>query len=71
MKQYETNSYNNGCQIVYGSEVTGISQIKNGYKINLFDGDKKNYSFTTRIIINSAGLTSDKVSEWLVLKMIA
>ena len=63
MKQYETNSYNNGCQIVYGSEVTGISQIENGYKINLFDADKNNYSFTTRIIINSAGLTSDKVSE--------
>ena len=63
MKQYETNSYNNGCQIVYGSEVTGISQIENGYKINLFDADKNNYSFATRIIINSAGLTSDKVSE--------
>jgi L-2-hydroxyglutarate oxidase LhgO len=63
MKQYETNSYNNGCQIVYGSEVTGISQIENGYKIDLSDADKKNYSFTTRIIINSAGLTSDKVSE--------
>jgi L-2-hydroxyglutarate oxidase LhgO len=63
MKQYETNSYNNGCQIVYGSEVTGISQIKNGYKIDLFDADKKNYSFTTKIVINSAGLTSDKVSE--------
>ena len=63
MKRYETNSYHNGCQIVYGSEVTGISQIKNGYKIDLFDADKKKYSFTTRIIINSAGLTSDKISE--------
>ena len=68
MKQYETNSYNNGCQIVYGSEVTGISQIKNGYKIDLFDADKKIYSFTTRIIINSAGLTSDKVSEMVGIK---
>jgi L-2-hydroxyglutarate oxidase LhgO len=68
MKQYETNSYNNGCQIVYGSEVAGISQIENGYKINLFDADKKNYSFTTRIIINSAGLTSDKVSEMVGIK---
>src|ERR1035437_3812210 len=63
MKQYETNAIINGCQIVYGSEVTAISRIKNGYKIDLFDADKKIYSFTTRIIINSAGLTSDKVSE--------
>jgi L-2-hydroxyglutarate oxidase LhgO len=68
MKRYETNSYHNGCQIVYGSEVTGISQIKNGYKIDLFDADKKKYSFTTRIIINSAGLTSDKISEMVGIR---
>ena len=63
MKQYETNTINNGCQIVYGSEVTGIKRIKGGYEITLLDADKKNYSFTSRIIINSAGLTSDKISE--------
>jgi L-2-hydroxyglutarate oxidase LhgO len=63
MKQYETNTINNNCQIVYGSEVTGIRQIKNGYEITLPDSDKKKYSFTSRIVINSAGLTSDKVSE--------
>jgi len=63
MKQYETNSINNGCQIVYGSEVTGIKRIDGGYEITLLDADKKNYSFTSRIVINSAGLTSDKISE--------
>jgi L-2-hydroxyglutarate oxidase LhgO len=68
MKQYETNGINNGCQIVYGSEVTGIDQIKNGYKIELLDADKKKYSFTTRIVINSAGLTSDKISEMAGIK---
>jgi L-2-hydroxyglutarate oxidase LhgO len=65
MKRYETNSINNGCQIVYGSEVTSIRQFKNGYEIGLLDGDKQNYNFTTRIIINSAGLTADKVSEMI------
>ena len=63
MKQYETNTINNGGQVVYGSEVTAIKQIKSGYEITLLDADKKNYSFTSRIVINSAGLTSDKVSE--------
>jgi L-2-hydroxyglutarate oxidase LhgO len=63
MKQYETNTINNGGQIVYGSEVTGIKRIENGYEITLLDADKKYYSFTTRLVINSAGLTSDKVSE--------
>jgi L-2-hydroxyglutarate oxidase LhgO len=67
MKQYETNSINNGCQIVYGSEVTGIKRIENGYEITLLDSDKKNYSFTSGVVINSAGLTSDKVSGMLGL----
>ena len=62
MKQYETNAVNNGCQIVYGSEVTGIERISNGYKVSLLDSDSKNYAFTTGIIINSAGLTSDKIA---------
>lgn len=63
MKQYETNTINNGGQIVYGSEVTGISRIKNGYEITLMDSDKQTYKFTSGKVINSAGLTSDKISE--------
>jgi L-2-hydroxyglutarate oxidase LhgO len=63
MKQFENNTINNGCQIVYGSEVTGIKRIIGGYEIILLDSDKKNYSFTSRIVINSAGLTADKISE--------
>jgi L-2-hydroxyglutarate oxidase LhgO len=63
MKQYETNAVNNGCQIVYGSEVTGIERIENGYRISLLDADQKDYSFTSNIVINSAGLSADKISE--------
>jgi L-2-hydroxyglutarate oxidase LhgO len=63
MKQYETNTVNNGGQIVYGSEVTGIRKISGGYEIIILDADKKVYSFSTKTIINSAGLTSDKISE--------
>jgi len=63
MKQYETNSINNGVQIVYGSELTGIKKLNNGYEITVLDSDGRNYTFTSHIIINSAGLTSDKVSE--------
>jgi L-2-hydroxyglutarate oxidase LhgO len=63
MKQYETNTINNGGQIVYGSEVTAIKRIKDGYEITLLDADKKVYSFTSGILINSAGLTSDKIAQ--------
>ncbi len=63
MKRFETNILINGGQIVYGSEVTGIRKIEMGYEITLLDADKKNFTFTSGIVINSAGLTSDKISE--------
>jgi L-2-hydroxyglutarate oxidase LhgO len=63
MKQYETNTINNGGNIVYGSGVTGIKKIKGGYIITLSDLRGNKSSFTSRIVINSAGLTSDKISE--------
>jgi len=65
MKQYETNAINNGCQLVYGSEVTAISKIGEGYLVTLLDADSRSYSFTSRIVINSAGLASDKVAEMI------
>jgi L-2-hydroxyglutarate oxidase LhgO len=68
MKRFEINTINNGGQIVYGTEVTGIRQTDNGYEITVLDADKKIYSFSTRILINAAGLTSDKISEMAGMK---
>jgi len=62
MKRFETNIINNGGQIVYGSEVTGIKKIEGGYEVTVFEANRAHYSFTTRLLINSAGLASDKVS---------
>jgi L-2-hydroxyglutarate oxidase LhgO len=63
MKQYETNTINNRGHIVYNCEVKAVNRISDGYEIIVLDADKAEYSFTTRILINSAGLTADKVSE--------
>lgn len=68
MKQYETNSINNGAQVVYNSEVKGIRKKEKGYEITILDGDGEEYKFTTRYVINSAGLTSDLVSEMTGMK---
>ncbi|MCU0461275.1 MAG: NAD(P)/FAD-dependent oxidoreductase [Bacteroidales bacterium] len=68
MKRFETDTLNNSGQIVYGSEVTGIRKLREGYEITLLDADSNNYSFTTRLVINSAGLTSDKISEMAGMK---
>jgi L-2-hydroxyglutarate oxidase LhgO len=63
MKRFESNFINNGGQVAYGAEVKGIKKEDKGYLITILDADKKTYSFSTRIVINAAGLTSDKISE--------
>lgn len=63
MKQYETNTINNGGQIAYKDEVTGIRKLKNGYEITISEADGGKYFFTSSVVINSAGLTSDMVSR--------
>jgi L-2-hydroxyglutarate oxidase LhgO len=63
MKQFETNTINNGGHIAYGSEVKGIKKITGGYEITLLDADKSDYTFSSKNVVNSGGLTSDKISE--------
>jgi len=63
MKSLETGAMLNGCQIAYSSEVKGIRKISEGYEITITDSEKTTFSFTTRIVINSAGLGSDLISE--------
>lgn len=63
MKQFETNVINNGGQVAYNSEVTGIKRIDNGYEITVSEANGGNYSFSSAIVINSAGLSSDVVSR--------
>ncbi|HEX2975999.1 MAG TPA: NAD(P)/FAD-dependent oxidoreductase [Bacteroidales bacterium] len=62
MKQYETDAVINGCQISYKSEVTGLRKIDGGYEVTISEENGNSYSFTSGIVINSAGLTSDKIS---------
>jgi len=68
MKQYETNTINNGGQIVYGSEVVAIKKIDTGYRVTIKDPDGKKYCFTSGKVINAAGLSSDIVSEMTGIK---
>lgn len=63
MKRFETNFLNNGGQISYQSEVKSIEIIPGGYKITVSDGEEETFSFSSKMIINSAGLYADKVSE--------
>lgn len=62
MKQFETNTLHNGGQIVYSSEVCGIRKIDNGYEVTIKNPDGSTFSFSSRILINSAGLAADKIA---------
>ena len=62
MKYYIAKAKDGGGQIVYQTKVVGIEKIADGYKVTIQDSTGES-SFTTKILINCAGLHSDKVAE--------
>lgn len=63
MKQLEINFINKGGYTVYGSEVTRIKKTGKEYEVSVNEDDGNEYTFTSEIVINSAGLAADTVSE--------
>jgi len=56
-----------GGQISYYSEVVGIEKTKEGFEVRVRDADKKDFTFFTRVLVNSAGLCSDRVAAMVGL----
>jgi len=50
-----------GAQVAYQTEVTGIEKTASGYDVRVKSGDNE-FTFSTRILINSAGLFSDRIA---------
>ncbi|MEA3450636.1 MAG: FAD-dependent oxidoreductase, partial [Bacteroidota bacterium] len=67
MKTLETKSVNNGVDFAYNSEVIDINKFENGYKITVNDNNS-DFSFTSEIVINAAGLFADKISALVGVK---
>ena len=65
MKQLETLSSNHGVQFAYGATVSAIRKIDAGYEITIQEVDGSSYTYTSRIVVNSAGLQSDKIAAML------
>ncbi len=66
MKKLETQILNNKADIAYNSEVKAIEKIKEGYKIIVND-ENSDFSFTSKTVINAAGLFADKISSMIGL----
>lgn len=54
--------------IAYNTELVGIEKVKEGYELTVEGGRKEGFKFFTRLLINSAGLNSDKVARMAGIK---
>ncbi len=62
MKYFIARAVEGGVQIAYQTKVIGIEKLADGYKVTVKDGTGE-FPFMTRVVINCAGLESDKVAE--------
>jgi len=62
MKYFLNKARSNGVQIVYKTKISGIDKVPEGYKIKVEDS-QSSFSFITRVLINCAGLRSDKIAS--------
>jgi L-2-hydroxyglutarate oxidase LhgO len=62
MKYFIAKAKDGGAQIAYQTKVVGIEKVADEYRVTVEDSTG-NFSFTTRILINCAGLYCDKVAE--------
>lgn len=62
MAFWEWQARQRDAEIAYGIEVAGIGQDPAGYRVRVQDRDGRPFEFTTRILVNSAGLSSGHVA---------
>jgi len=62
MQYFIARAGEGGAQIAYQTRVVGIEKVAEGYRVDVEDSGGRS-SFTTRVLVNSAGLYSDKVAE--------
>ena len=63
IKQLEADAANRGAEMVYGSEVKAIEQINGGYQVTVSEQDGPGFSFSTKYLINCAGLHAEDIAR--------
>ena len=69
MKYFIAIAEENGAKIVYKSQVINIDKLSDGYELTIRDSSGI-FSFKTKILINCAGLHSDKIAEMVEIDAI-
>ena len=62
MKFWERKTKGSGASIIYGCEVKSVDKIPGGYRVGVKDSGNETSFFSTRILINSAGLESGNIA---------
>lgn len=68
MKAIEGMFKSCGGQVAYNSELVGIDKSNAGFVAHIKDRGKEVFKFCTRVLINCAGLSSDKVAQMSGIK---
>lgn len=63
MKRLQNIAEDRGVIFAYGCEVIGIDKEKELYRVSIADIDGEDLTLSTRILINSAGLYSEKIAK--------
>jgi L-2-hydroxyglutarate oxidase LhgO len=63
MKSLMGEAQQNGTQFAFESEVRNIDKISGGYRIHTLENGKNKFSFTSKYVINAAGLESGRIAE--------
>lgn len=63
MKSLIGEAQQNAAQIAYESEVKSIEKIEGGYRIHTLENGISKFSFTSKYVINAAGLGSGRVAS--------
>jgi L-2-hydroxyglutarate oxidase LhgO len=62
MQHHIARAKDDGAQIAYKTKVAGIEKAADGYAVTVEENGKKGFTFTTRVLINCAGLYCDKIA---------
>lgn len=63
MKSLFDQAQRQGVEFAFSVEIVSITKKANGYEVTVKEPEGDLFSFETKIIINAAGLTADKVAE--------
>ncbi len=63
MKYFMGKAHDDGATVAYNTEVVGIEKAGGGFRVKTVNTKGEPYSFTTRFLVNCAGMGADSIAE--------